>query len=413
MVQNSATREQGAASVGGAQPRGTRPIGVAGLSIQHAGMTATIKCSLLLAVALAGFSTVPAQTSRSRRPQPPQRILSARQIAQRTILSVVLLVTTDEDGNPIALGSGFFVASDRIATNYHVIKDASKVFAKIAGRRKLYEIPFIGFPDEQSDLVLLRIDEIKGQSLKLGNLAALHVGDDVYVMGNPEGLEGTFSKGNVSAIRSAKGLIQITAPISHGSSGGPVLDERGEVIGIAAGILSEGQNLNFAISVSKLAPLLRPENDLLAGMIPDSAPPSSSGPKKPLTEWQLVNSSDTLGFYISRSRITATPEHTLLAWLKSVPNDSPKGREWLSSTIKALVFDKADRSYLLSYSMEQYEFDCGHQKTRRLGWGCYDKDGGVLFFRNLLQAQPPEEWETVLPNTVSEGWLNFVCKEDQ
>lgn len=183
----------------------------------------------LIGVGLFSPCVALAQTNRAPRSRnTPQRKLSARQIAQRTSPSVVLLVTADEGDTPIALGSGFFVQSNVIATANHVIKDAPQIYAKIAGRRASYKISFIGSADEKNDLVLLRIDDVKGQPLKLGNLSRLQVGDEIYVMGNPEGLEGTFSRGNVSAIRNSKGLIQITAPISHGSSGGPVLDERGE-----------------------------------------------------------------------------------------------------------------------------------------------------------------------------------------
>jgi len=77
------------------------------------------------------------------------------------------------------------------------------------------------------------------------------VGDTVLVAGNPKGLEATFSRGIVSAIRSNPDLIQIDAPISAGSSGGPVVNESGEVIGVATSSLTQGQNLNFA------APLLK------------------------------------------------------------------------------------------------------------------------------------------------------------
>ena len=198
-------------------------------------------------LALTGMGLFPpsvarAQTNRAPRARnTPQRKLSARQIAQRTGPSVVLLVTTDEGGNPIALGSGFFIQSNVIATANHVIKDAPQIYAKIAGRRARHKISFIGSSDEKNDLALLRIDDVKGQPLKLGNLSRLRVGDEIYVMGNPEGLEGTFSRGNISAIRNREGLIQITAPISHGSSGGPVLDERGEVIGVAQPCSQKGR----------------------------------------------------------------------------------------------------------------------------------------------------------------------------
>ncbi|MCM3873685.1 MAG: S1C family serine protease [Pyrinomonadaceae bacterium] len=370
-----------------------------------------MKRILYLAFALAFSSVSLAQTNRTRRPQnPPQQKLSARKIAQRTAPSVVLLVTTDEDGNPTALGSGFFAANYRIATNYHVVKDASEIFAKLVGRRGIYKISFVENPDKENDLVLLNIG-VKGQPLKLGNLSRLQVGDEIYVMGNPEGLEGTFSRGNVSAIRSGKDLIQITAPISHGSSGGPVLDERGEVIGIAASILSKGQNLNFAIPVSKLAELLKPEknleNDLRAGTVTDSAP-SSSAPREPVPEWQFIGLA-TKGeamYYISRARITSTPENTLLCWIKTVPLETSEGRAFRKRHIDQLDVQDVPRRDAFSYSMEQYEFDCGHRKWRVLTAADYDEEGILLFAWGDLTSR----WVATFPGSVIEAQLNFACK---
>lgn len=84
------------------------------------------------------------------------------------------------------------------------------------------------------------------------------VGDEVYAVGNPLGLEGTFSRGIVSGIRQigSETLFQITAPISPGSSGGPILDTRGKVIGVAMATFKGGQSLNFAIPVAYLKSLL-------------------------------------------------------------------------------------------------------------------------------------------------------------
>jgi hypothetical protein len=85
------------------------------------------------------------------------------------------------------------------------------------------------------------------------------VGDNVYAVGNPEGLEGTFSQGLVSGIRQrgSDSILQITAPISPGSSGGPVLNTKGEVVGVAVSTSTEGQNLNFAVPANYLAVLLK------------------------------------------------------------------------------------------------------------------------------------------------------------
>ena len=77
-------------------------------------------------------------------------------------------------------------------------------------------------------------------------------GQRVLVIGNPDGLEGTVSDGIISAFRSGRSMIQITAPISPGSSGSPVLDETGQVIGMATLVSKEGQNLNFAISAEAI-----------------------------------------------------------------------------------------------------------------------------------------------------------------
>src|SRR4029079_9116422 len=93
---------------------------------------------------------------------------------------------------------------------------------------------------------------------QLGNGAQVGIGDSIYVSGNPEGLEGTFSEGIVSSRRKegSKQFLQITAPISHGSSGGPVMNRYGEVIGLAVAMIKDGQNLNFAVPVSYLAALM-------------------------------------------------------------------------------------------------------------------------------------------------------------
>lgn len=368
------------------------------------GMLAVIgACAFSSSVALAQTNRAPKSRSTS------QGKLSARQVARRTGPSVVLLVTADEGGNPIALGSGFFIQSNVIATAYHVIKDAPQIYAKIVGRRERHKIVVIGSSDEQSDLVLLRIDDVKGQPLKLGSLSRLRVGDEIYVMGNPEGLEGTFSRGNVSAIRKSRGLIQITAPISHGSSGGPVLDERGEVIGVATAMFTEGQNLNFAVPVSKLAALLKDDNDFVQYVEPgDSA---SATPKGPVPEWQLIGPGAGNKYYISRARIKLTPERTLVAWVKEVPDDSPAGRASRKRIIDLLNTQNVNRSYTFSYSMEQWEFDCGRQRTRSLRAVEYDQEEELLYDWGDLSTL--NEWKPVLPDSVAEGLLNFVCKGRQ
>lgn len=183
---------------------------------------------------------------------------TASQIAQKSYSSVVMLVMEDSNGQPLSLGSGFFVKQNIVATNFHVIEGAARGYAKIVDKKTKYDIEGIVGIDTKIDLVLLKITGVKAPPLSFGDGDQVAVGDEVYVIGNPMGLEGTFSKGIVSGIRQVEAykLFQITAPISPGSSGGPVLNIKGEVIGVAVASFKRGQNLNFAIPSLYLAPLI-------------------------------------------------------------------------------------------------------------------------------------------------------------
>src|SRR5262249_5861073 len=148
---------------------------------------------------------------------------TTRQIAAKTLPSVVLLTVEDRLGQVRSRGSGFFVGQDLIATNLHVVAGGSRVRAKIVGQTNDYEISGVVGLDEAADLCVLKIAGVEAAQLPLGDDGQIGVGDTVYAVGNPRGLEGTFSQGIISGFRrEASGrLIQITAPISPGSSGGP------------------------------------------------------------------------------------------------------------------------------------------------------------------------------------------------
>ena len=192
------------------------------------------------------------------------RARSARDIAQKTFPSVVMLVMRDSHGQPTALGSGFFVKQDIVATNLHVIEGAASGYVKIVGKKPKYDIAGFVAIDQQRDLVLLKVQGVKAPTLSLADSNDVAVGDEVYAIGNPQGLEGTFSRGIISSIRKVgeDSLLQITAPISPGSSGGPVLNAQGEVVGVSVATFKGGQNLNFAIPASYVAPLLRSSKSL-------------------------------------------------------------------------------------------------------------------------------------------------------
>lgn len=183
---------------------------------------------------------------------------AARQIAKQVFPSVVLLVLEQADGKTVSQGSGFFVRRDVVVTNYHVIAEATRGVAKIVGKDAAYPIAGVVAASEALDLALVKISGANAPALPLGSDSEVAVGDDVYVAGSPRGLEGTFSQGIVSATRRTKErrLLQITAAISPGSSGGPVLNSKGAVIGVAVASLRDSQNLNFAVAVGEVHHLL-------------------------------------------------------------------------------------------------------------------------------------------------------------
>lgn len=181
-----------------------------------------------------------------------------REIAKRVSPSVVLLVMEDASGQPLGMGSGFVVRDGIVATNMHVIEGAARGYAKLVDDKIKHDIRGIVASDAARDLVLLSVDGLKAEALGIGDSKAVAIGDAVFAVGNPRGLEGTFSAGIVSSVRKlgADLLLQITAPISPGSSGGPVVNNKSEVIGLAVATFKGGQNLNFAIPSEYLSALI-------------------------------------------------------------------------------------------------------------------------------------------------------------
>lgn len=186
--------------------------------------------------------------------------------------SVVAIYTYSERRENIGRGSGFFHgASGQVVTNLHVLRGAHSAQIKTAAG-KVYPVAGIAARDVAADLALLAVSMPWTESFPLAVTTALpEVGERVVVVGNPFGLEQTVSDGIVSAIRETaeRGrVLQITAPISPGSSGSPVANLRGEVVGVAFLQFRGGQNLNFCISgerVARLASAAGPPVSLVGG----------------------------------------------------------------------------------------------------------------------------------------------------
>lgn len=180
------------------------------------------------------------------------------ELVRRVKPSVVAIVTYDARGEKLSKGSGFFVSQDRVITNRHVIDGAFKAEVHTTSGNA-YNVRGVLAVDGEGDIALLQIDIGPSQINPLMiTRTSPQEGEAVVVVGNPLGLEGSVSNGIVSAVRDIPNfgrIIQITAPISTGSSGSPVINMQGQVIGVATLQLTDGQSLNFAVPSERVAAL--------------------------------------------------------------------------------------------------------------------------------------------------------------
>src|SRR5215469_8493457 len=155
-------------------------------------------------------------------------------VVKRSSDAVVLIVISNSAGQETALGSGFLVSADgEIVTNYHVIKEAHSAIVKLSNGA-FFPVSGVLATDSDKDLAIIKVNGKNLPFLTLGDINKLHVGDHVVAIGSPLGLEGTVSDGIVSALRDvdSEKWIQTTAPVSHGNSGGPLLDMNNHEIGV-------------------------------------------------------------------------------------------------------------------------------------------------------------------------------------
>ena len=183
---------------------------------------------------------------------------SVVQLAEKALAATAFLEMAHVNGQPLGFGSGFFVQHDQIATNFHLIAGASRGTAKLVGKPTTYAIEGITASDVENDLAILKVSDSSVQPLPLGDSDAVQLGDTVYVSGHSKESEGTFSDGTISGPREIgnQTLLQMTAPISPGGSGGPVLNEKGEVIGLSFVTLEDGQSHDCVIPSNYLKALI-------------------------------------------------------------------------------------------------------------------------------------------------------------
>jgi S1-C subfamily serine protease len=204
---------------------------------------------LLVAVSLFLCSATPAFSQES-----------LPELVRRVKPQVVAIATYDSQGEALMTGSGFFVRPGQVVTNLHVIRGAQRCEIKtLDGKGRVFPVAGTLAVDEEGDLALLSVD-MPPDRPRASELARVlpDEGEQIVVIGNPLKLEGSVTDGIVSAVREVPNvgkIIQITAPISHGNSGSPVFNMKGQVIGVVTIKVTNGQNINLAIAVARVEQL--------------------------------------------------------------------------------------------------------------------------------------------------------------
>jgi len=206
-------------------------------------------------------------------------------LVEQVMPGVVLIKTYDSNGNELGQGSGFVISKDGdVVTCYHVMRGYSTAIVTTADEKK-FQVRNVTALNKSDDLVRISLsaDNHSFSNLSL-NTTTPEVGQEVIAIGGPLGLEKTVSQGIVSAIRN--NTIQITAPISPGSSGGPVFNMKGEVIGIVASQMKSGQNLNFAIPAYQISTMQQPSPEQVKEILEPHYPEVES-PNPRLSEEEI------------------------------------------------------------------------------------------------------------------------------
>jgi len=199
--------------------------------------------------------------------------MSVPEIVEKASKSIVRIDVYDMAGTRIAQGSGFFIAPGKILTNAHVIEDAysAEIFPDHSSSRSYKRMKILKI-NNKIDLALLEVEDRDHSYLLLGEeREEIRPGQHIITIGNPMGLDKTVADGLISAVRyipsafhknkisapSKVQEIQISAPTSPGSSGGPLLNSKGRVIGVTYAGMEKGENLNFAIGIETIWKFLK------------------------------------------------------------------------------------------------------------------------------------------------------------
>lgn len=188
------------------------------------------------------------------------KVLDGSEIFKRYNSAIFMVFTTD--GSNVYQGSGFFIGENGLAvSNYHVFKGTGigAEAIKMPDDDTPYKVAEIYQRSEDEDFIIFRVDYDNDNYIPIATKRP-EIGQRVFAIGSPRGLENTFSSGEVSQWR-GENLMQISALIDHGSSGGALINEYGEAVGITSGTFADGSqaNLNYAWSIDVVKPYIKLE----------------------------------------------------------------------------------------------------------------------------------------------------------
>ena len=171
---------------------------------------------------------------------------SAEDVFAKVSASIVRINVANTGGEVTSSGSGVVIGFGMVVTNCHVALRGESLEVKVGGASYSASVDVA---DEERDLCRLSVSGLSAPSVSIGSIDTVRIGQRVYAIGAPQGLDLTISDGIVSALREMQGgrVIQTSAPVSPGSSGGGLFDTSGKLVGIVTFQTRSGQNLNFAL----------------------------------------------------------------------------------------------------------------------------------------------------------------------
>ncbi|HWQ60977.1 MAG TPA: serine protease, partial [Negativicutes bacterium] len=351
-------------------------------------------------------------------PRPAAAEADLAQLVREVEPAILFIQMYDQNGDAYGLGSGFFVSPEgEFLTNRHVLKDAFYAVA-ITPNGKVYPVTKIIGIHPEADLVKATVGNVTEPVpfLRISREGVVK-GQHIYVFGNPEGLSFTVSDGIISAFRTIPQLgelFQMTAPISGGSSGGPVVNAGGEVVGISVAVWREGQNLNFAVRAKAIGELVTPSGGPLvlnqAGDVQQPGPPARP-PKRPADGKRFLYFASGPDFdtYLDMGTITLinnrdNDAYRLEFWVRDIYNQTGKARVIAAKTKEG----KGEKYFNFASTFTQFRVNPATDKVSLLRLVYYDDTGRTIEAVDFTQL--PQREEKIAPGSLIEKAVALIAR---